>query len=162
MIARVLACLALLPHLAHADESATPASLRVGAGTYVDVTGPSSWGTAASLDLYPGAGFGRVGLRAAWRGHGDELDQGIAALGIAFEAAAARPRLQATLWAEIGAAYGDLAPAIGGGYAFHLGLAGPLHLSAFGGAHLIGRGLDSELSLAAGLSLGLGTLLRER
>lgn len=162
MIARALACLAvLLPIAARADDAA-PLSMRVGAGTYVDVTGPSTWGAAASLDLYPGGAFDRFGLRASWRGHGSELDTGIAALGVAYEAAAARPRLQATLWAEAGAAYGDLAPALGGGYSFHLRLAGPLHLSAFAGAHVIWRGLDTELSLAGGLSLGLGTLLAER
>lgn len=160
-----IALLSSLPALARAEErpAAPPRPLygRLAAGVVGALTGDARWAPAAELEVLPGdaLGAGRLGARLAWRGDEDDVDTGWVVGGVAFEAAAARPRLQATLGVELGLAYepaGVRAPVGGVVVGFHLWIFGPLSLSATSSAHVIVDGLDTELILAGGLALGVG------
>lgn len=131
----------------------------IGAGGFVAVLGPVSSGLAASADLSPGGGFGRLGARLAARTLDDDLadgiDAGLLLGGMVYEAAAARPRLAIALHGEIGAAVPDAHLAVGGGVETTLWIVGPLAVGLDSTAHVVLRGVDSELLVAGALTARL-------
>ena len=138
-----------------AAEEARPWAGAFGVSGYAAVGGPAHSGLAATAALYPGASAGRVGIRldARTTGEGDRFDGGLFTAGLAFEAAAARPRLSLALHAEGGATVPDPRPAIGGGAEIQLWLLGPVALAAGASAHVLIDGLDTELVLAGEVGL---------
>mgnify|MGYP001555235340 CR=1 FL=1 len=94
----------------------------------------------------------RYGLRVHARSFGRNSD-GFFAAGVSFEAAAARPRLAMTLFAEAGVT--DAIDGVtGGGVQTTLWVVGPLALGTEGAAHLFWDGLDTTLGLSASLLVG--------
>lgn len=120
-----------------------------GGGGFLGVTGPGK-GLAFGADFYPAGWFGRYGVRGETRvfeDDGGEL-RGLGTLGVIYEAAAARPRLQLALHAEAGVALlSDPLPVLGGGVETHLWIIGPLALVAGAGAILYLDGTDTVLGL---------------
>lgn len=139
---------------AAADE-ARPWAGGLGVGGTVALTGPARTGLCAVGALYPGAWAGRFGIRAEARTTGaDELfDGGLFTAGLAYETAAARPRLSLALHGEAGAVVPESRPAVGGGVELQLWLLGPVALALDSSAHLLLDGVDSELVLAGALGL---------
>jgi hypothetical protein len=131
----------------------------IGAGGFVAVLGPVTSGLAASAELSPGGAFGRFGARASGRTLDDELadgiDGGLLLGGVVYEAAAARPRLAIALHGEVGAVLPDPHVAVGGGVETTLWIVGPLALALDSTAHLVLRGVDSELLVAGALTIRL-------
>ena len=139
---------------AAADE-ARPWAGGLGVGGTVALTGPARTGVSAVAALYPGAWAGRFGLRVEARSTGadDRFDGGLFTAGLAYETAAARPRLSLALHGEAGAVVPHTRPAVGGGVELQLWLLGPVALALDSSAHLLLDGVDSELVLAGGLGL---------
>lgn len=135
--------------------SARPLHWGLGAGGYLSITGSDerSPGSALSAELYPGGGFGRLGLRAEAFGLGQVAPDGFLG-GVIFEAAASRPRLQLALIATAGADTSG-APLLRAGVQTQLWIAGPIAVAGDGGALLRIDGTDTELLLITGLSLRL-------
>lgn len=156
MVTAVGAALVALPcRPSGAERPARPLYWGVGAGGYGALTGPAGSGLAARAEIYPGHWLGRLGLRGEvlTLGARDRL-QGT--LGLCYEAAAARPRLQAALFADAGVAgTGETLPVLGSGAELQGWLAGPLAVTAALSARLYLDGLDSQLALAATLMIGL-------
>jgi hypothetical protein len=162
----VRACFAIAvaittPAVAAADSddpgtvSARALHAGAGAGGYVSITGGDDRSPCSSMsaELFPGGRFGRLGLRLEAFGLGQVLPDLFLA-GVAFEAAASRPRLQLILVATAGAGT-DGVPAIHAGVQTQLWLLGPIAAAGDGGALLRIDGSDTELLLLAGLSLRL-------
>jgi hypothetical protein len=127
-----------------------------GAGAFGAFGGPSSTGLCAAAALYPGGWAGRFGLRLEARAGGADRDQGrLFTAGLAYETASARPRLALALHGEAGVVSPDPRAAVGGGVELELWLLGPVALAVDGSSHLAVDGLDSELILAASISLRL-------
>lgn len=102
----------------------------------------------------PGGGFGRLGAHAELRGL-DGRSPWWALAGVTYEAGAARPWLKVETRAEAGAAVSEGVAIVGGGARWHVWLWGPLAVGADGAAHLWVDGVDSELLLSAGLTVGV-------
>jgi hypothetical protein len=100
----------------------------------------------------------RLGVRAALRLLPLEpvADTGVATLGVAYRAAAARPRLELVVHAEAGLAW-PLAPAFGGGVTTYLWpTRWPVAVTLDLGATAIVDGVvDSRVVIATGLGLAL-------
>lgn len=122
----------------------------VGAGGYAALTGPR-WGGVTGASYHPAGGWGRLGMRAEVRGH-EGVDEGHAVLGVAFEAAASRPRIVLSLNAGLGTTLAEPRPVMQVGVTTQLFLYGPLALALDSGAVLIVDGTD-------GTVLGLGQSL---
>ena len=140
------------PALADGDAP-RPARGGVGGGGYVGLTGPG-WGPMAVAEFYPGGGFGRYGVRGEVRGDRDSTD-GRAMLGVVYEAAAARPRLQLAIHADVGLAWPAVRPVAGGGVQTHLWVIGPVALVTGAGASLRIDGTDTGLALTLSSQLRL-------
>ena len=138
-----------------AAEESRPWAGGLGVGGTAALTGPARTGLCAVAALYPGAWAGRLGLRLEARSTGDDepLDAGLFTGGLAYETAAARPRLSLALHGEAGAVIPDTRPAVGGGVELQLWLFGPVALALDSTAHLLLDGVDSELMLAGALGL---------
>jgi len=158
----------LAPAAAFADELEPPPPrpfrLSIGAGGSLLVTGAGDAGRSrgeAHLGVQPGGRFGRWGLLGAIR-HvtlDPAGDDGLATVGVTFEAAAARPRLAIALHGDLGATFTG-APAAGGGIETTLWLipkwVRPLALVFDTTGHLVIDGSDDTrlvLALATRLSL---------
>lgn len=152
----LLVGLALVASVAtsHADEAERPRRVAVGAGVFAAITGPATYGPAIEAELYPGGALGRYGLRGEVSGF-EQSDAGRAALGVTFEAAAARPRLQLALHGDVGLTFPAHLPTIGGGVQVQLWVYGPVALGVDGGAVLIYDGIDSLLAMASTTTLRL-------
>jgi hypothetical protein len=124
-----------------------------GGGGYAALTGPR-WGPVAGAHYYPAGRWGRFGVRAEGRGYQDS-SEGHAVIGVAFEAAAARPRLVMSLNAGAGARFSEVAPVVQAGITTQLFLYGPLALAIDGGGVLIIDGTDTVLGLGNSFSLQL-------
>ncbi|MEZ4365315.1 MAG: hypothetical protein R2939_03385 [Kofleriaceae bacterium] len=112
----------------------------------------------ASLELLPGGRWRRLGVVLAARHL--TLDDGprdaLLTVGLAYQAAAARPRLALSLHADLGLTVADPAPAAGAGVRLTAILIGPLAVVGDLGAHLVVDGVDAtRLALAAGLAVGV-------
>lgn len=121
--ALVILALALAPAAAHADDDAPkpprPFRMSLGFGGSLLLTGQGEGSrnrADAHLGIQPGGRFGRWGITAALRHMTWEpfAEDGLATLGVHYEAAAARPRLALSLHGDVGASF-DGAPAAGGG-----------------------------------------------
>ena len=131
-----------------------PTYVSVDAGGYGAITGPDKRGWAASAHLFPGGRLARFGLRADWRSLGDS--SGVVTGGLAFEAAAARPRLQLSLHGDVGATLDSSKPVAGAGIRASVWIIGPLYAALDGGGLLYYDGVDSSLSLGTSVLIGLG------
>ena len=166
----VIAALVLAPAAAVAEEVEEPTEgprpfrFSVGAGGALLLTGAGEEGrnrADAHLDIDPGGRFGRFGVTLALRQMTWEpfADDGLATIGIKYEAAAARPRLAIALHGDVGASFaGD--PAAGGGIASTLWLipkwVRPIALVLDATAHLVIDGADNtRLVLASATRLSL-------
>lgn len=165
----VIAALLLAPAAAFADpvepsRGARPFRFSIGFGGSLLLTGHGDGSrnrTHAHLDLDPGGRFGRFGLTAAvrylpWQPFGDD---GLATIGVKYEAGAARPRLALALHGDVGASFTG-APAAGGGIETTLWLIPkwfrPLALVLDTTAHLVIDGEDeTRLVLASSTRLSL-------
>jgi hypothetical protein len=155
----ILVSIALLV-LVSADASADELPRRslhygVGLGGFTAITGAADYGPVLEAEVYPGAGLGRWGIRGEVWGFEDS-DSGRASLGVTFEGAAARPRLQLALHGDVGLSFPDHLPTVGGGVQSQLWIYGPIALGLDGGAVLIYDGLDSVLVIASSMTLRLG------
>jgi hypothetical protein len=102
------------------------------------------------LDVEPRSVFGAF---VAWRGF-DRGHRGLVTGGLAYEAAAARPRLVLDLHADAGADLDLRAPAFGGGVRSIIGIVGPLGVAFDTGAYLVIDGVaHTRLQLATGAAL---------
>jgi len=134
-------------------EEERPWRGRIEAGTYLAVTGPASYGATAAATLLPGGSWRRLGLRLSARSL--ERDDGVFLAGLAFEAAASRPKLSLELFTEAGWSTTSGVAVFGAGSHTTLWVLGPLALGATGGLHLFVDGLDSALAVTGGFSLAL-------
>ena len=123
-------------------------------GWFTATTGPLSHGPAWEAELYPGGGLGRFGIGLYYRGD-REMAPGTVLLGLAYEAAASRPRLVLGLHADIGFDVGNRLPVVGGGLRTLLAVSGPFVVSANLTGHLFYDGIDTRLGLASTFSVGL-------
>ena len=150
-----LACLFLVcvPTLVSAQTENRDGHGSVLVGGYMGLTGGVDYGGQVVATYLPGGDFGRLGVRLDARTFEDETE-GLFAMGVTFEAAAARPRLVLNLFAEAGATtHGDVVT--GGGIHTTLGVIGPLTLGTDAAAHVIWDGLDTRLVLSGSLLVGL-------
>jgi hypothetical protein len=165
----VIAALVLAPAAARADtvepvRGSRPFRFSMGFGGSLLLTGHGEGSrnrADAHLDIDPGGRFGRFGLTAAVRHMTWEpfADEGLATIGIKYEAGAARPRLALALHGDVGASF-DGAPALGGGIESTLWLIPkwfrPLALILDATAHLVIDGADeTRLVLASSTRLSL-------
>jgi hypothetical protein len=166
LAAALAAAAVLCPAVAAAEpESEPPAGVAsaprrgfhwaLGGGGFGAISGPSDWGTAVGLELLPGGPFRRVGLIGLARFDENTGESGMAAGGVVFEAAAARPRLWLSLHAEVGATWGPSQPVAGVGLKSHLMIWGPFAVCADTTAHVVYDGVDSQLAVASTLLLEL-------
>jgi len=123
----------------------------IGAGGYSGLTGPR-WGGLAGAAYFPAGRWGRFGVRAEARGH-EGVDRGHAVLGVAYEAAASRPRIVLSLHADAGATFPDPVPVLAGGATTQIWLFGPLALALDTAAILFVDGTDTVLGLGTGAAL---------
>jgi hypothetical protein len=124
-------------------------------GWFAALTGPLPHGPAADLEIHPGGAFGRFGLGCYYRGL-ERLDgRGSFILGLAYDAGAARPRLQLGLHADIGYDTALSRPLIGTGLRSQFGGIGPLVVAGDLSARLYLDGIDSRLAFAFTLSAGV-------
>jgi hypothetical protein len=158
LLAAMLATARATPHSASA-EPARDWHAGIGAGGYVAMLGPVSSGLAASADVSPGGAFGRFGARVEARtldeDLGDGIDGGLLLGGVVYEGAAARPRLAVALHGEAGVAVPDPHLAVGGGVETTLWIVGPLAVGLDATAHLVLRGVDTELLVGGALTVRL-------
>lgn len=168
---RILALVTVLlaPAIARADTLEPPAErpfrFSIGGGGSLLLTGLDG-GTRnradGHLDLSPGGRFGRYGVTMALRHvvYDPPFDDGLATIGLLYEAAAARPRLVLSLHADAGATIQDYSPVIGGGIETHFWIwpkkLGPLALVLDTTAHLVIDGAeDTRLVLAGATRLAI-------
>lgn len=123
-------------------------------GGTLALTGPIDYGGQAVLSLSPGGPMERFGVRLSARSFETE-SEGFLALGVAFEAAASRPRLALGLFAEAGPVSGEADAVIGAGIHTTLSIIGPLAVSTDVAAHVFLDGVESRLGLSGSLLLGL-------
>lgn len=159
-----LALVAVHPSDAFADdpgpvESAAtkkkprPSHWGIGFGGFGALTGPADYGPAAEIEFYPGAGFGRYGVRAEYRGFKD-FENGFFSVGVAFEAGAARPTLQLSLHVDVGVTYSDALPVLAAGVQWQLWFKPPFGISIDGGGYLIIDGSNNtRLALMQAITL---------
>lgn len=94
---------------------------------------------------------GRFGVIAAWRGF-DDARRGLVMAGVAYEAAASRPRLVLDFHAAAGADLDARVPLVGGGLRTTVALIGPVGVVLDMGAYLVLDGIDdSRLQLQSAL-----------
>ena len=140
---------------ASADEvSAHGPHWGLGAGGYLAITGDDDRrsGSVITAELFPGGVFGRAGFRVEAFGLG-QLPPDAFLGGLAYEAAASRPRLQIVLTGTLGLSESD--PIARAGAQTQLWLLGPLAVAADSGVLLRVDGSQTELLLEAGLLLRL-------
>lgn len=95
----------------------------------------------------------RYGLLAAWRAF-DADHRGLVTAGLAYEGAAARPRLVLDLHADLGVDLDHTRPVLGGGIRATLMVVGPTAVVLDSGALLVVDGVDgTRLQLQTALSL---------
>ena len=131
-----------------------PTHLLLQAGVYGALGGPARWGPSLSLDLLPGHGLGRYGLRAEWRGYRDR-EQGSVLLGLLYEAGAARPQLALKLVAEAGLS-ADKRPILGAGIEWSLWALGPVGISTLTDLQIVVDGRGTRPAIAQTFCLHLG------
>lgn len=139
-------------------EEPRPLRVRAQAGGALAVTGPGGLDAQATAAISPGGALGRYGLRLSARSFdaADGLaEDGFLAAGVSYEAAASRPRLVISLFAEAGIASGWV-PVAGGGVHTDLYVFGPLALGGEIAAHLFVDGSDTALGVSGSLLAGLG------
>jgi hypothetical protein len=164
VIALVLAPAAALADTVEPVRGARPFRFSIGFGGSLLLTGQQDGSrnrADAHLDIDPGGRFGRFGLTAAVRYMPWEpfADDGLATIGLKYEAGAARPRLALALHGDVGASFTG-APAAGGGIETTLWLIPkwfrPLALVLDTTAHLVIDGEDdTRLVLASSTRLSL-------
>ena len=155
----LLVCLAVVASTSPATAEEAPAPRRslhyaVGVGVFTALTGAADYGPVIEAEIFPGAALGRYGVRGEVWGF-EDTDSGRASLGVAYEAAAARPRLQLALHADVGLTFPDHLPTLGGGVQTQLWVYGPIALGLDGGAVFIYDGTDSVLAIASAVTLRL-------
>lgn len=123
-------------------------------GWFGALTGPLPHGPAADLEVHPGGAFGPFGLGFYYRGP-ERVGHGSFILGLAYDAAAARPRLQLGLHADIGYDTFLSQPLVGAGLRAQLGGIGPLVVAGDMSARLYLAGIDSRLAFAFTLTAGV-------
>ncbi len=150
----------LVPAPARAETSgaAPPAGQRpwhasVLAGGYFALSGPADLGAQVVATVSPGGAVERFGVRASARSYEDRSD-GFFTLGVTFEAAASRPRLVLSLFAEAGLS-NDENVITGAGIHTTLAIIGPFALGTDAAAHVIWDGVDTTMALTGSGMLGL-------
>ncbi|HTR54046.1 MAG TPA: hypothetical protein VMJ10_25305 [Kofleriaceae bacterium] len=139
---------------ARADDSNRPLHGSASAGGTLLLAGDGGDRQRAELelDVEPWSRFGAV---VAWRGF-DRDHAGLVTAGIAYEAAASRPRLVVDLHGDLGLDADLRAPAVGGGIRAVIEVIGPLGVALDTGTYLVIDGVDrTRLQLAAGAALCL-------
>jgi hypothetical protein len=135
-----------------------PLHVSIGGGGSLLLTGQGD-GSRNRLDGHLGVSggrFGRFGLVAALRhvAYDPFADDGLATIGLHYQAAAARPRLALALHADLGSAITHAAPVIGGGVETHFWIwpkrLGPIALVSDLTAHLVIDGVDDTRLVLAG------------
>lgn len=124
----------------------------VSAGGELPLTGDQGDRQRAELevDVEP---YSRFGGLVAWRGF-DRTHAGIVALGLAYEAGAARPRLVLDLHADVGADLDQRAPMAGGGVRAVIAIVGPVGIALDTGAYLVIDGVSAtRLAIATSAAL---------
>jgi hypothetical protein len=165
---RALLVLIALAGTARADDDAPPPHpfhLSIGAGGALWLAGTAGEPhnrADVHLDVMPGGRFGPWGVTMAMRGltYSPFAHDGLATIGVHYQAAAARPRLAVALHGDVGMAIAARAPVVGGGIETHLWLwpkrLGPLALVLDVTGHLVIDGVDdSRLVLAAATRLAV-------
>jgi hypothetical protein len=97
----------------------------------------------------------RLGILAAGRAFDDKPRDALLTAGVEYQAAASRPRLVLTLYADLGVSTADPHAVAGLGTRTILRLIGPLSIIADTGFHLVLAGL-SDTTLVIGSTLLLG------
>jgi hypothetical protein len=152
----VLVLLLVFAPIARADDSDSDRPLRgsLSAGGSLLLTGDAGDRQRAEveLDVEPRSRFGGV---IAWRGF-DRTHDGLVTAGIAYEAAAARPRLVIDLHGDAGLDLDLHAPVLGGGIRTVLAVIGPVGVALDAGAYLVIDGVDhTRLQIATGAALAV-------
>jgi hypothetical protein len=107
------------------------------------------WRLEATFDLKVRS---RYGVVVGWRAF-DDTHHGLLTAGLAYEAAASRPRLVIDMHADIGADLDARAPLVGGGLRTTVGIIGPAAVLLDGGGYLVIDGDDTRLQLQSALLL---------
>jgi hypothetical protein len=160
--------LVALAGIARADDDGPPPHpfhLSFGAGGALWLTGTAGEPRNRAdvhLDVMPGGRLGPWGVTFAMRGltYSPFAHDGLATIGVHYQAAAARPRLAVAVQGDVGLAIAARARAIGGGIETHLWLwpkrLGPLALVFDVTSHLVIDGVDdTRLVIAAATRLAL-------
>lgn len=143
---RALLVTCLLASLAHAERGLHGSAGLGGTVVYTGERG-DRWRFEATLDLKIRS---RYGVVLGWRAF-DDRHRGLVTAGLAFEAAAARPRLAIDLHADAGADLDTRAPLLGAGLRTTIGIVGPLGVVLDGGGYLVIDGADTRLQLQGSL-----------
>ncbi|HEY1553663.1 MAG TPA: hypothetical protein VGF94_02455 [Kofleriaceae bacterium] len=150
----VLVLVLVLGSPARADESDRAFRGSVSAGGTLLLTGDAGdrQRGEVELDVEP---WSRFGGAIAWRGF-DGTHDGLVTAGIAYEAAASRPRLVLDLHGDIGLDLDERAPVVGGGVRTVLAVIGPVGVALDTGAYLVIDGVDhTRLQIATGAALAV-------
>jgi hypothetical protein len=140
------------------DDDGRPAPTwhaSIGAGTSLLLTGDH--GDAARFDGAVSFQFAgsRFGVLAAARAFDDDPRDVLLTAGVEYQAAASRPRIVLTLYADAGVATAATNPVLGAGTRTVFRLIGPLSLIGDTGFHLVVDGDDTTLVIGSALLLGL-------
>jgi hypothetical protein len=154
--ARALLVLLALGGVARAEEP-PPVTWHgsIAAGGSLLLTGDGGDATRfdGSISFQP---FRRFGFVAAVRAIDGEPRSAIVTAGVEYQAAASRPRLVLSLYADAGLETAERSPVVGGGLRTTFRLFGPLGLVGDTGFHLVVDGVDdSRLVIGSALMLAV-------
>lgn len=109
-----------------------------------------------SLDIKPRSRYGLILGYRGWDAYsfGDGAHDGFLTAGLAFEAAAARPRLVIDLVGEVGWDLDQDAPLLGAGIRNTVGVIGPLAVILHGSLYVVVDGSDTRVQLQGNLLVG--------
>ena len=153
---RIAAVLVVLAGPAHADDDAPPRRFHasISAGGSLLLTGDRGDTTRldASISLQPWRRFGAV---LALRAFDEEPVSMMLTGGVEYQAAASRPRLVLSLYADVGIETAGKDPVIGGGVRTTFVAIGPVGIVADTGLHLVMDPDDVRLVIGSALMLAI-------
>jgi hypothetical protein len=148
-----VAVAALASSSALADDDRSDPHVALGVGGHGMLIGPARGGAAAELELYPGGGFSRLGIRAAYLGL-DGFAAPLVTAGPTFTVGTTRPHVHVALHADLAAGFGAASElrGLGAGVQAQLWPKYPFAIGVDATAHVLFRDGEPELALAVALT----------